>query len=269
MVHHKESWITARMCTTSLLIIALLSLTNIAFALSVGPDAFGYRASDGGVFAFEDISATGYAAPGNKTSAAILDAHSGWLPDDFDFTYYGVTYSQVVIGAAGYISFVSTLYNSDVNLETTSPGPNVPVINVLADQWGFIAGTGRLYHEVRGTPGDYRFIVQWDNGYNENFNDTATFEAILFQKSGDILFQYLDVDSGDDHSFGALASVGIRDTDGNLNGRALQWSFNSPSIKDGQAIRFSTTTPVPTPATFSLMSLGLVCIGFALKKKQV
>jgi hypothetical protein len=38
--------------------------------------------------------------------------------------------------------------------------------------------------------------------------------AILFESTGQIVFQYLDVNSGDADAFGGLAVIGIRNTRG-------------------------------------------------------
>jgi hypothetical protein len=57
----------------------------------------------------------------------------------------------------------------------------------------------------------------------------------LFEGSNRILFSYLDVVVADDptYSSGAFATVGIRDVDGQLNGRNLLWSHHQAAVTDG------------------------------------
>ena len=92
-------------------------------------------------------------------------------------------------------------------------------------------------------PGNRRFVVQWNNllGFSTS-PSTVTFEATLYEADKSILYQYLDVDSGDARTHGASATVGIRNTSGQLTGQNQQWSFNQSVITNSEAIRF--TVPV-------------------------
>ena len=58
---------------------------------------------------------------------------------------------------------------------------------------------------------------------------------ILYESTDRIKFQYLDVDSGTDHDFGASATVGIENFDGT---KGVQYSYNAGSLSNGQAIEF-------------------------------
>jgi hypothetical protein len=114
-----------------------------------------------------------------------------------------------------------------------------------------------------GAPGSRRFITQWN--FAEGFPDSPS--------ANDILFSYLDVDSGDFRSFGGSATVGIRDVNGQLNGENLQWSFNSPVIRNRESICFSTSgcrsAVVPEPAsTLGLLAFGAFGAGSLLKRKR-
>lgn len=240
-------------------------VTSLAFpacATISGPDSFGYTADDGARFSFEDISSTGFRRDLGTNGAAILSSDSGWIPISFSFNFYGVTYSEVVIGVNGYISFLSTTNDTNVNLTTTATSPDVPIINVLADRWKFYleGGGDAIYHETRGVPGDYRLIVQWNKAFSSlPVTNTVTFQAILYQRTGNILLQYLDTDSGDAHSLGQLASVGIRDTLGNTTGNALQYSYHQPAIQSGDAILFASPVPEPSSAVLILSGV-LICL---------
>jgi hypothetical protein len=97
-------------------------------------------------------------------------------------------------------------------------------------------------------------IVQWHQV--SHFNDCpggvgvdVTFQAVLFA-DGSFEFRYLDLDNGDStEAFGASSTIGIRDASGSApaNGNVLQVSFNSPSVTDGQVIRFTLQQGGPGP----------------------
>ena len=69
---------------------------------------------------------------------------------------------------------------------------------------------------------------------------------------------------------GAVATVGIRNTSGQVNGERLQWSFNSSVIGDGTAIEFTTAATVPEPGTIALFGLGIsgLCIGVLRRRRR-
>jgi hypothetical protein len=210
----------------------------------VGPDAFGYRATDAIPFAFEDIAATG------TLTLEQADDFVFVAPIGFPFRFYGRDHESVSWSPNGLMTFVST--NSqfgNVNIATTRTIGDRPSIAVLWDDWTFTdARSEGVHYETRGVPGARRFIVQWTKAVGvDTLVDTVTFQAVLHEGTNDIVLQYLDVDSGDARSFGAQATVGIRDTAGHTNGMNVLWSFNSAVIRNGQAIRFSTAVDGTPP----------------------
>jgi hypothetical protein len=161
---------------------------------------------------------------------------------------------------------------SNVDLTTTAPSGNNPSIAVLWDDWQFFSpGTdASYYYTLMGAPGSRRFITQWNlaEGCCSGSPIPVTFQSVLFEGSNDILLSYLNVDSGDFRAFGNSATVGIRDTDGQLNGQNLQWSFNSPVIKNQQSILFSRkSVPEPT-STLDLLAFGVLCTGLRSQGKK-
>ena len=83
-------------------------------------------------------------------------------------------------------------------------------------------------------------IVEWYN--RPHFNDigSSTFEAILYEATNEIKFQYAGRRlRRPAYNNGASATVGI-----NKNATtALQVSFNQPVIQNGQAILFTPAAP--------------------------
>ena len=146
--------------------------------------------------------------------------------------------------------------NAPGNLAVTRVIGDRPSIAVLWDDWQFLAGVSQgCYYETRGAPGSRRFILQWSGALGfEPTSQTVTYQAILYEGSNAIVMQYLDVDSGDLGSFGALATVGVRDTNGQVNGRNLVWSFNSAALSNGMALRFQTASVDVDPPAVSIVS---------------
>jgi hypothetical protein len=214
-------------------------------AIDIGPDAFGYRASDAVAPAFEDIAGTGVLTLA-RTDDGVFTAPLG-----FTFNFYGRDFNTVAWSANALVSFGGT--NSqfgNVNFATARPAVDLPSIAVLWDDWTFNHPQGGgAYYETRGIPGARRFIIQWTRAVDvDTIIEIVTFQVVLHEGSNDIVMQYLEVDSGDPLSRGGQATVGIRDTGGHLNGMNLVWSHNAPVISNGQAIRFSTSFDDVPPA---------------------
>ncbi|XWK88152.1 MAG: PEP-CTERM sorting domain-containing protein [Phormidium sp.] len=246
--------------------ISLLTL-NIGQveAASIGGDSYGYTATDEVGYSFQDISRTGtriLAGTDDVTTSANLG---------FNFNFYGRDYNNLSLTANGLLTFGGSNYQySNSSFSTSSPYYNLASIGVLWDDWQFFpGGTDAVYYQTVGDPGNRRFITQWNRaGGFYSSPSTVTFESVLFEGSNDILFSYQDVDSGDYRSFGGSSTVGIRDVNGQLNDRNLQWSYNSAVIRDGQSIRISSTS-VPEPsAGLSLLAIGAIGVVSAMKRKQ-
>lgn len=264
------------MATVGAMFIALGILNpGQAKAATIGSDSFGYKATDDIHFTFEDISTTGTSVLAG-TDDTLSSANIG-----FDFHFYGINYNNVSFTANGLLTFAGTnVLFTNKNLTTTAPLGNHPSIAVLWDDWKFSSsGNSAVYYQTLGQTGNRRFITQWNAalGYPTS-PSPVTFQSVLFEGSNDILLSYLDVDAGNNKSFGGNATVGIRDIDGQLNGRNLQWSFDSPVIKDSQSIRFSYYSPVikdsqssrvPEPASLvGLLALAACSTSSSLLKRQ-
>lgn len=214
----------------------LLSLGLFARAGQIGPDGFGYIATDGVPYSFQDISGTGIQVLAGQDDGTIQ------IPIGFTFNFYGVAYNNVGISVNGLLTFAGVNGQFDnVDLTTTAPTVDIPSVAVLWDDW--FATPGAIYYQTVGPVGTRQLIVQWNN--IEHYppgtpTETVTFQAILSERNGSLKFQYQDVDVAG-ATGGSSATVAIRDTAGQANGRVLQWSFNSLVIVDGEAIEFRPT----------------------------
>lgn len=255
----------------TLVVGATLLLGPSANALTIGPDAFGYTATDEIAFNFTDVTTTG-----TQTLADHDDA-TDTVGLGFSFNFYGTNYSQVSFSENGLMTFGGTSGAfANTNISSTDGPSNLPAIAPFWDDFRTNDAEGgegdALYYETQGAAGGRVFIMQWNDvkAVSAFAGDVfATFQAKLFEGSNNIEFHYQDVLFSSNGSMGGSATVGIRDTDGHSNGENLQWSFNSPVLSDGQAIRFSTATvavPVPEPGMLALFGLGLTGLGLARRR---
>jgi len=218
-----------------------------AKSASVGPDSFGYVATDVTPYSFVDISSTGVSV------LAGADDDKALVNLGFPFAFYGLDYTGVCVSSNGLLTFGGC--NSDFanqDLTGTTPTGDYPTIAPFWSDLSFaVSGAGAVYYQALGQPGDRQFVVQWQNAYPLNGSKGVTFQAILYEAGGRIVFQYLDVNTGagSQTSNGGSATVGIRDSGGQTTGRALQWSYKAPVLQNGQAILFARNPgPIITPS---------------------
>src|SRR5258706_10713027 len=204
-----------------------------------GPDAFGYTVAPTTNFTFVQIT--------NGSTRVLFfndDQPLTNLNIGFGFNFYGTNYTNVSFNPNGLMTFGSPSWMfSNVDLTITSPSNNLPAIAVLWDDWETQSeGTDALYYQTIGTPGSRQFIVQWNavEAVNGDGTNTLTFEVRLFEGTDKILFSYFDAVISDETtlppnaaSLGVGATVGIRDTSGQSNGRNLEWSYNQAVITNG------------------------------------
>lgn len=252
----------------------LFAGVSMSEAAIIGPDTYGYRASDEQPYRFTDISLSG-----TRRLAGADDSFAS-APLGFSFNFYGANYETVYWSSNGLVTFnQGNSQFTNINLETTSPFYNEPSMAVLWDDWqNFQTVADATYYQTVGSPGDRRFIIQWNRTHGFLSSPSpVTFQTELLEKDGSIYFNYADVDSGDFRSNGAFATVGIRNTDGEITEEALQWSFNEASVQDGQSLFFAATnggsepgpsSAVPEPGTWLLFGSGLLTAWAGRRKRK-
>jgi len=222
--------------------MCLLVAGGLSHAATIGPDAFGYRATDDVPFSYVSIAGTG-----TRVLAGADDlVHLAGL--GFNFTFYGTSYNTVCFSPNGLVTFggcsgTFTNRNLTGDFIPSSAHSSVEVggIAVLWDDWQFFqSGADAVYFiQVSGTPGNRALTIQWNIAFGfASSPQSVTFQVILFENNGDILMLYPDTDSGDFRSSGASATVGIRAAGAGSTNNRLQWSFDQAVIPSGKAIRF-------------------------------
>ncbi len=209
-----------------------------------------YTASDTAVaFNFVDISETGF-------RLLLADDDFQPAPLGFDFNFYGQPHGSAFVSSNGLLTFGAGSEEHNPEDLADFAGLSTADLSLIAPFWDDLNPEfgGEVLFETRGDAGSRTFIVQWDDVpffASGTPDEAATFQLILFEGSDEILLQYLDVEDPVADA-GLLATVGIRNPGGNLNGDFLQWSFRSPVLHNEQAILFVPRV-VPEPSTLVLL----------------
>ena len=221
-------------------------------------DSYGYKYTDSKApapsvaFNWVEINATG-----TDTGLTGTFDEAGPLSIGFTFNFYGSTYSNFYVNTNGFISF-----NGGASYEWSNdaipywPSPD----NFIAPYWDYGENyDGTIYYETKGVSPNQQLIVEWENVSTIWTGSLLTYEVIL-NETGDIWFQYLDVGT----DYGQDASVGIEDSTGDVG---TQYSYETSSLSDNLAIRFSTGAVMITPSQTGVGKLG-TDVSYALTVKN-
>ena len=189
----------------------------------------GFEGGAAPTYAFEDIAATG-------TDLALGDDGEATVDIGFDFTLFGVTSDVVRVGNNGGILFGTASGEVGYN---NLPLPNATLGLAILPFWDdFDSEGGGVFAQTLGDAPNRRLVIEWKDRlhYNGSSNtDPATFEAILYEGSNAILFQYADVDlDGEEFDGGLSATIGL-----NRGESAAQYSYNEALVAAGSAIAFT------------------------------
>jgi hypothetical protein len=218
--------------------------------------ADGFDESDGGssTYNFIDITKIG-------TSLNLEDDDgTAQVGIGFPFTFYGQSADQVMVAYNGGILFdLSVGFFTSQNVALPDPDLGAAILPYWTDIYYQQPGDGNIYVATLGDAPNRRFVVEWFNlpimigGIQQN---SATFEAILYEGSNRILFQYADTDVGDPaRNDGITTTIGLNAPAGVE--AALQYSYHTASVGTGKAILFSPTTPT----TFTSSQQTVLAVG--------
>ncbi len=204
----------------------------VARAATGGPDGWGYSWID------SDESALSYGyeyAP--EPVHALGNEESVTVDLGFDFPFYGQSFSLAKVSANGVLHFDG----SEI------PGSNEPLpyesFRLIAPLWDNLnpeavadPSTHGIYYGTTGIQPNRVFIAEWYLIPHYPSVGAVAFEVKLFEASGDIEFHYRTTSFGSGvYDAGASATVGIQD---GIEGYALTFSLDEPSLSDEYAIRF-------------------------------
>jgi hypothetical protein len=227
---------------------------------ALGPDAFGYAAAL--------VAPPNLEIDGQASTFTIIDSGSGnddvSLPLSLNgntFNLYGATYTSLFVSSNGLISFTgpNDSYLS-VDLKSSSsteglvavggngPTDNGPLIAPLWDDWIKTSGSamveGQFRDFVNGKP--THLVIEWNQVQHYLSSRPITFQVELTLNtkgsSGNVLFNYQDIDTQDDSAFGGFATVGIKaNGDQEMAKNVLQVSFHqtSPYVYSGNALQIT------------------------------
>jgi len=236
------------------LLAAALAMATLLWATNKGPDAGNYTATDSTVYSFVDPAGGG----GSPSVLTGTDDGTAVLTLPFTFQFYGQSYNLICVSANGIAYFVTSapacsaptdFANTDLT-SSAVPGDLPAIAPFWMDLSFQTAGAGAVYYQTLGAAGSRQFIMEWYNAFAAGSLSPVTFEAVLYEGSNNVLFQYQTVGPA---SNGAQATIGIRDSGGNANGRQIQWSYDAAVLANSSAILFTapsaTATSVNTIAT--------------------
>jgi len=220
----------------------------LLWAATKGPDAGGYTATDETVFSFVDISGSS----GGSSLLAGTDDGTATLTLPFPLRFYGQFYTLACVSTNGALYFVPSeaacsafegdFANTDISA-TAVPHDRPAILPLWMDLTFQEAGAGSVLYQTLGDAPNRRFVIQWNRAYPLESPNPVTFQVILKEGSGRLLFQYQSVDLGTNNpaSGGGQATVGIRDAAGATTGKGIQWSYRVPVLRDHMALAFSNT----------------------------
>ncbi|NOZ03378.1 MAG: T9SS type A sorting domain-containing protein [FCB group bacterium] len=222
---------------------------------SGGPDAYGYTwttsyDASGPTYAWVDTT-------GSLNRVVDGDDVRGEISLPFPFYFYGNWYTNLWLTTNGWASFgddPGSSYYSNYTIPSSSGPENMFApfwddLKINQSPYGTNYGGGSIRTKVVGTEPNRQFVIIWqDAGRYSPYDNNGTFQAILYETSNNIVFQYLDVDFNN-YDNGVSATVGIENIDGTV-GSLIEYNGDPQLVYDGEAILFTAPTP-PDPLFFS------------------
>jgi hypothetical protein len=148
---------------------------------------------------------------------------------DFAFQFYGVPVTTLRISTNGYITFGTGGLEFLNRPIPSSLEPNALIAPFWTDLT--LSFSGQVRWSISGTSPSRQLVVEWSEVPCYNFPaQTYSFEAILYESTNKIKFQYSNVTSGIPYS------IGVENFDGTSGS---QFSYNgTPPLSNEAAIEF-------------------------------
>jgi subtilisin family serine protease len=174
------------------------------------------------------------------TQLAISDDESALLTPGFPLRFGGGNFDSLIVNENGNITFGETFAEF-----LNRPLPTTVASALVAPYWDDLfpaSSPGGVFWEVLGQAPNRELVVEWRKVRHKTCLGDVTFQAVFFEDSSDILFNYADVTFTDFCGRnGDSATVGVQVS----QNTATLFSFNSRLLADGSSIRWSLTPPPP------------------------
>ncbi|SDG65503.1 Carboxypeptidase regulatory-like domain-containing protein [Sinosporangium album] len=201
--------------------VTVNAATTKDIAMPRRTDAFGYSCV---------VGKEPYVPGTRKVDFTQVPVPSVALP--FPVMHYGKTYTGVRVSRGGWLSFLDD-WGSQENRQVPMYSPTNAAIYPFWDDIA-VEGASGVYTATVGTAPRRSFVVEWrDVTFVQDRSVKISFAAVLGE-DGSIGFRYRGVSGV--LSSGDSATIGIEDH-GGLDG--FQYSYNRPSLTDGQSITFT------------------------------
>jgi subtilisin family serine protease len=175
------------------------------------------------------------------TDLGLGDDDAALVSSPFPIAFAGATpgFDELFVGSNGVISF-----SDFVTDFANEPLPTSISQTIVAPFWDDLnpSAGGEVLFEVVGSAPNRELVIEWRNIDHFASSGAATIQAVFFENSPNILFNYCDVTFEEAPNFngGASATIGVQvalDV-------AQEFSFNTPSVNDGDAVIFTMGAPL-------------------------
>jgi hypothetical protein len=163
-----------------------------------------------------DSTAVTFTGPGDGAGTQYADDNYGVIPlgTGNTFNFYGQTYTQVFVSSNALMTFVSG--NTQYINSNLSPGGTTPAQAAIAPLWSdwiktsADPGGAMIWYKVQNN----QLIVEWNGIRHYPTSNQITFQAILSLNTtgpGDIVFNYVNLNTGTADADGMTSTVGLKD----------------------------------------------------------
>lgn len=145
-------------------------------------------------------------------------------------------FKTLYISSNGTISFSDTLNPRYKNLSLPDPA----VETLVALFWDDLINStaipfSDIYVDILGISPNRKLVVEWWNMKNYNAPGVGTFQAVFYENSSDIMFNYADTDFGNTaYNAGKSATIGVQ----TRTDLAKLYSFNTASVPSKTSLLF-------------------------------
>ncbi|ACY18600.1 S8 family peptidase [Haliangium ochraceum] len=187
------------------------------------------------------------------TPIALGDDAAQTIVSDFPIPFAGAQpgLTDLSVGSNGVLSFsggITTFSNQAL--------PSTARETIIAPYWDDLNPNsgGEVVFATLGEAPNREFVVEYRNINHYLAIAAITFQVVFTEGSPNIVFNYCDVTFEDDDALsgGASATLGVQATDG----VAQQFSFNTVSVADGDALLFSMGAPFASAGPDQVVAPG-------------